>query len=925
MNMNTNSGNKFQKNLEKGNIRIRNMLASIERTFLPVGSEIGKYRIIEEIDRGGMAVVYKALQLDLDREVALKVMPANITINRRFVERFLTEAHAIAKLNHPNIVSIHEVAVENNIYYLAMDYIPGKNLYYFLNFRKPKLVDVLEIISQLADALSYAHSQRIIHRDLKLNNVIMKDHITPVLIDFGLAKALENDDVEGITRTGEIMGSPSYMAPERLLGGLVDHRSDICSLGIMLYEMLTFKNPYLDQRNLHQTTINVMEATPIPPRKLVPWLPAEIEAITLKAMAKDIEDRYQSMEEFKADINRYQKGEIVLAQPPSLWSKIRCFAKKNWAPIVISNLIILFVLIFALSIYIQDKKGQSHWQLIYTTKFNTKHDNEEWFLFNGISPNDTSWRIEDGKLIGKQFSGLAFARFEKQFNRDILLECDVSADSMDLFNAGIFIFGDHPDSGYSFVLNNNGQAQHGIMFPGCRFLFQDIQSPEINFNKTNHIKIERIQNSITFSINGKIVSKVWDYLPPLGKGHERFGFFVKNGTAAFDNIKVYRRATPRAPSPTLIADRFFDRGDFEAAIDEYRSLIMDFNNAALAKKIQIKVADCLVRLNRYDEALELLNKNDLIKSRDESVLAFKYFLEGIIFSKTDKVDAADSIFKMLANKYPSNPVNISAMTSTILRSHSFLKQNRPNLLYAEIKTLMDQYIRYPESWGKLYLSLLDYYLDKSKPDSAIIIAEDIINIHSTDIDIAVAAKTALGRAYLDKGKKSKAREIFDQCITAHLNSEGVWNAWMELAGIYEYDFQYKDAITIYQKVFRECSKSSPIPWMAAIKTGELIYRDSSHKSDSLFDFVAKADHPFPIPRLIAKFYIGQISESTFKTEWNRFYPDNRFYLYHFARKAIFKDELVVATLYLKDLRNNLSSRSWTYFRVFKILNNLNRW
>ena len=140
-----------------------------------------------------MAVVYKALQLDLNREVALKVMPANISINRGFVERFLTEAHAVAKLSHPNIVNIYEVATEKNTYYLAMEYIPGKNLYYYLHYYKPKLVDVLEIVVKLTDALSYAHKQKIIHRDLKLNNVIMRDRLTPVLIDFGLAKALEED------------------------------------------------------------------------------------------------------------------------------------------------------------------------------------------------------------------------------------------------------------------------------------------------------------------------------------------------------------------------------------------------------------------------------------------------------------------------------------------------------------------------------------------------------------------------------------------------------------------------------------------------------------------------------------------------------------------------------------------------------------
>ncbi|MDO5577049.1 MAG: tetratricopeptide repeat protein, partial [Fibrobacter sp.] len=230
---------------------------------------------------------------------------------------------------------------------------------------------------------------------------------------------------------------------------------------------------------------------------------------------------------------------------------------------------------------------------------------------------------------------------------------------------------------------------------------------------------------------------------------------------------------------------------------------------------------------------------------------------------------------------------------------------------------------YPEQWGKLYLNLTDYYLKNFMPDSAINIAEKTLEINSTDI--TVKAKIDLGQAYLDKGKTNEAREIFDQCITAYLNSPMVWNGWMKLAGIYEYDFQYKDAVTIYQKVFRECSQSSQIPWIAAIKIGEILYRDSSQYGDSLFSLVVSGEHPFPGPRLIAQFYLGQITESTFKTEWNRLFPDSRLYLYYFARKAVFKDESVVATLYLKEFRNNLSKKSWDYFRTIKILNNLNRW
>ena len=127
---------------DEDNVEVKNLLSNIERTYLDIGTQIGKYKIIEEIDRGGMAVVYKAYQEDLEREVALKVLPANVTINTNFVERFLAEAHSIAKLQHQNIVTIYETSVEENIYFLAMEYISGKNLFYYLNQEKPRILDI---------------------------------------------------------------------------------------------------------------------------------------------------------------------------------------------------------------------------------------------------------------------------------------------------------------------------------------------------------------------------------------------------------------------------------------------------------------------------------------------------------------------------------------------------------------------------------------------------------------------------------------------------------------------------------------------------------------------------------------------------------------------------------------------------------------
>ncbi len=915
--MSSTESNKQADSSEKKNLRIHNLIANIERTFLPAGFIIGKYQIIQEIDRGGMAVVYKALQLDLKREVALKVMPANITINRRFVERFLTEAHAVAKLSHPNIVSIHEVAREENIYYLAMDFIPGENLYYYLHHRKPKLVDVLEIVSRLADALAYAHNQKIIHRDLKLNNVIMRDPLNPVLIDFGLAKTMEtDDDTDALTRTGEIMGSPSYMAPERLLGGMiVDHRSDICSLGIMLYEMLTFKNPYIDHRNLHQTTINVMEANPIPPRKLVPWLPIEIEAITLKAMAKDMCQRYQSMEEFKADINRYQRGDLVLARPPSLKSKITRFFRVNWAPVIISSLILVFLAVFAFSVYNRNIKERSHWQKTFEDDFEYSNKNMDWAFFPDL--NDTAWTLKNGMLRGN-YDGFAFARLQRHFNQDMLIECDIISDSNDLFNAGIFLFSEHPDSAYCFHLNKDGNALHGMSYPGSSYLFHNSPLFMIPFGKNNHIEIERIQNSVTFTLNGKVVTKVYDCFPPLGKGHDRIGFFINGCSARFDNIKIYRRAVPLIPSPALIADRFLERGDIESALDEYRSLQLDSSLRDLFKDIPLKEIDCLIRLHRFEEAYEVIHLK-ASNIRDDRLAARRCFLEGTLFDFLGQEKEADSIFKMLASRYPSFPENSSVMSKALVRCQFLIDNKMLDSAEHQIREFLHRYGRFKHHWGKLHLDLVRKNMEIRNFDKAQFLIQEIMVSYSNVADIISEARNVLGEIFLEKGNYSKAKEQFDQCVIAFPGTDAFWKAWFELAGIYQYEGSLKDAITIYKKISHECPPNSPLPLMSIIRLGELIYSDSSEASLALFHEISDNPHPFPLPRLIASFYTGKIDSKTFLTMWNKLQPDDPSYRYYLARKALFIGDLRTAKNYLLDLKKKSAIGSWRYLKTTKLM------
>jgi serine/threonine protein kinase/thioredoxin-like negative regulator of GroEL len=799
-----------------------------------------------------------------------------------------------------------------------MDYIPGKNLYYYLHYSKPKLVDVLEIVSRLADALAYSHMQKIIHRDLKLNNVIMKDRLTPVLIDFGLAKAMESDDTdEGITRTGEIMGSPSYMAPERFLGGIVDHRSDICSLGIMLYEMIAFKNPYLDQRNLHQTTINVMEANPIPLRKLVPWLPVEIEAITLKAMAKDLAKRYQTMEEFKADINRYQRGEPVLAQPPSFFSKIKRFFKKNWALIVISSLILGFIGAISYIMYNQSAKEQSHWQRVFNVDFNTPVDPELWSFLPMKTDSNFNFNNGSCNLKSEQSS---FIRLELRTNGDIKVECDIIAGSENIYNAGIFLFGNNPDSSYCFHINKNGKAFHGITFPENRYLFTSADPFNVFIRDTNHITIERFQNKLLFTINGTVVSRIQDSYSAFGKHQEKIGFFVKNGSAKFDNLKICRRAIPQVPSPSLIADCFNDRGDFESALDEYAVLLLDSSNTMIAHEIEMRQIDCLIQLKRFKDAAKLLTHRRFNPGDDQSKAKLLY-LEGTLFREFGNEKTADSVFNVLASSFPNAPVNMSAMTSALLRSHSYLEQAQPLSAQREIRTFTERYKRYPNQWGQMYLQLLNYYIEKGNFESAESIIQEIKGLFKKEDNILVSAMIAEGKVFLAKGKKDRAKEIFDKCTATYLKLDGVWNGWMELAGIYEYENASRNALMLYLKISRECPRSTPVPWLASLKAGELLYRDSIDTALRLFR-VAAANQTFPEPCLIAEYYLGKKDQSEFVTQWNRLYPGNRHYLYHLYAKAMFNNDLKSAKMHLSDYKKSIPSKSWNYFRVIKILNNL---
>ena len=313
---------------------------------IPTPEKVGKYDILGRAGAGGMGVVYKARDRELDRIVALKVMIAGEHATAETIQRFQREAKSAARLGHPNIVHVYDVGVDSTgLYYFAMEYIDGSGLDKLIKDQGFEPRAAARICQQLASALQYAHEQGIIHRDLKPANGMVERGGTPRLTDFGLAKSMA--DEQSLTRPGEIMGTACYMPPEQACGMAgVDQRSDIYSLGAVLYEMLTRRPPFVGE-TVVAILRRVEEEDPEPPTRLIENLPRDLETICLKAMAKEKERRYATAAEMASDLQRFAEGQPIAAQRSSIFYRSTKWARRNPAAVTAMAMTVLGVALFA--------------------------------------------------------------------------------------------------------------------------------------------------------------------------------------------------------------------------------------------------------------------------------------------------------------------------------------------------------------------------------------------------------------------------------------------------------------------------------------------------------------------------------------------------------------------------------------------------
>src|SRR4051812_37559005 len=264
----------------------------------------GRYRMIRRIGSGGMARVFLAEDVDLHRDVAIKILHDRYSEDAQFVERFAREARAAAGLNHPNIVAVYDRGQADGSYYIAMEYLDGETLKDVI-IREGRLPErrAIDITLQLLAALRFAHRREVIHRDVKPHNVMVLRDGRVKVADFGIARAGDSE----MTEAGSIVGTAQYLSPEQARGQHVGPESDLYSVGVVLYEMLTARVPFTGDPAA-PTAMNHVQETPAPPRQIVPSIPAELEAVVQRAMAKDPARRYHSADEMGMDLDRVRKG-----------------------------------------------------------------------------------------------------------------------------------------------------------------------------------------------------------------------------------------------------------------------------------------------------------------------------------------------------------------------------------------------------------------------------------------------------------------------------------------------------------------------------------------------------------------------------------------------------------------------------------------
>lgn len=587
--------------------------------------QLGNYKIIKEIGRGAMGIVYEAHQITLNRSVALKILPSIFSAKTSAIERFKREAESASKLQHPGIVQIYDVGKEDNTYFFAMELVKGSPLDEILDNERLSFERCAEIIIDVAEALEYAHQNGVIHRDIKPSNIMITTEGKVKITDFGLAKI---ESSQTLTQTGDMMGTPMYMSPEQIFSKKFkpDHRTDIYSLGATFYEVLTLEQPF-EGEDIHTISQQILNKEPRNLRKLNTRIPKDLETICLKSMEKELPARYQTAQEFADDIKRFLEYKPILAKPVGILGKTMRFIKRNKVISFISFLSLFFIII--LSVYfiknqaiekakrteaeqarqqlIEERKLESkrEWQLVFSDNFDRNEIGENWFFSHDSHKNN--WRIEDGFLIVSSEGGNSFILVNNDFSGSIKVEFDAYAtytdpngqincfiNGLDRFNSYMFAFGGWDNTKTAIEKNGN--------------IIVETTNKIVNKKTWYNIRIERVGNLLRYYINNNLIFEYIDDNPIIGVNNTKIGLDTWDSKEVkFNNFRIYTLGLPERMTVEDFANNLYEDGFYSAAINYFSNLLEKAAGIEKQQELNYKIALCYYNIDKIDTALLFLN------------------------------------------------------------------------------------------------------------------------------------------------------------------------------------------------------------------------------------------------------------------------------------------------------------------------------
>ncbi|RKY26925.1 MAG: hypothetical protein DRP79_04055 [Planctomycetota bacterium] len=566
------------------------------------GMTVGNYEIIEEVGRGAVGVVYKARQKNLNRMVALKILLAGQAASEEQIKRFHHEALAVAKLRHPNIVPVYDVGVHEGKHYFAMEYVDGRPLHRMMKKNRFSPNQALDVILKVASAISDAHKHGIIHRDIKPANIMIDESGRVQVMDFGLAKEVEAD--AQFTRSGTTMGTPNYMPVEQARGDNrnIDERSDIYSLGAVLYEMLTGVPPFVAETNL-KTILKVINEEPLPPRRRNPHIHKDIETICVKAMEKEKSRRYQTVDEFIEDIKRFQAGEPILARPPSTIYRISKKFRKHRAVIAgsLSTIAVIVILVLLWNLIFPPQPPQPPGYVVENDRNGNKNNGA-----NGerLPQLKKVVRYEDALLKGEEKKAfLEAALTSEQYGTDPTLisnlpggklpeqvevetELQVAPDALGTLGICLYARTDRPTlenyaAGFVVTLDFREGALRQATFQNRQKKIPMVISPALKPEDGKfHVVVSRRGEYVLLTVNEQREPFRWTATGRTGLGEdhgEGVGIALSGRGIDFGPMSVREIFLPWSEL-YLSARKLFDSGSYPEARKEYERLLAAYSD-----------------------------------------------------------------------------------------------------------------------------------------------------------------------------------------------------------------------------------------------------------------------------------------------------------------------------------------------------------